>query len=250
MQCLIRENEYERKQLLGNFLIYLPLEKQLQELFHRLGENVDLSYRFTRTKMVQDAIEDIFDGQMYKSVGDGALMDDPNAMSISFSSDGVPIFRSSGYSIWPLQAMLNELRPQQRKSNIFLVGLWFGIGKPSMMHFLEPFTQELKKLSSAGMVWLKNGKEVCSRVFACICSCDSVARCILQNIHQFNGSYGCSWCLNPGKTVPKGRGYTRVYLNVPGGYDLRSHDQLQIDAVEAFRKHDPVCGVKGDYYLN
>ena len=64
MQCLICEKEYERKQLLkeSNFFIYLQLEKKLQELFHRLGEKLDLSYRFTRTKMAQDANEDIFDG--------------------------------------------------------------------------------------------------------------------------------------------------------------------------------------------
>lgn len=100
----------------------------MEDLFDRQGEALDLSYRFDRHKMADDTIEDIFDGQMYKSVGNGALIDDPNAMSISFSCDGVPIFRSSNYSIWPLQGMLNELPPKQRKSNIFLVGLWFGVG--------------------------------------------------------------------------------------------------------------------------
>lgn len=55
----------------GNFFIYLPLEKQLEDLFDRQGEALDLSYRFDRHKMADDTIEDIFDGQMYKSVGMG-----------------------------------------------------------------------------------------------------------------------------------------------------------------------------------
>lgn len=118
-----------------------------------------------------------------------------------------------------------------------------------MMQLLEPFTQELNKLSTIGMKWSRNGQEVCSRIFGCICACDSVARCSLQNIHQFNGSFGCSWCLNPGETIEKGRGHTRVYLDVPGGYDLRSHDQMRVDAIDAFRKQDPVHGVKGDCYV-
>jgi hypothetical protein len=50
-----------------------------------------------------------------------------------------------------------------------------------------------------------------TKVKLCILSCDSVARPILQNIKQFNGRYGCAFCLCEGQTVAKGRGFVRVY---------------------------------------
>jgi len=44
---------------------------------------------------------------------------------------------------------------------------------------------------------------------------------MLQGIKQFNGQYGCSWCLHPGEQVEKGDGTVRVYS--PNKYDLREH---------------------------
>ena len=37
------------------------------------------------------------------------------------------------------------------------------------------------------------------------------ARALLQHIKQFNGQYGCSFCLHPGKCVENGKGFTCVY---------------------------------------
>ena len=139
------------------------------------------------------------------------LTSDRNAMSLSYNCDGVPVFQSSNFSIWPLQAMLNELPPQKRKRHVFLIRLWFGSSKPNIAAFLDPFTSEMRRLGSVGMKWLRDGVEVCSKVFACICSCDSVARALLQNIHQFNGICGCSWCYNPGVRIQKG---LSIYVSV------------------------------------
>ncbi|CAG5093131.1 Protein of unknown function [Cotesia congregata] len=57
---------------------------------------------------------------------------------------------------------------------------------------------------------------------------------------QFNGEYGCGLCLHPGKSIAKGRGFTRVYPVVNGkffGEGLRSHEQTLIHA-EAKTKED------------
>ena len=83
----------------------LPLEEQLREFFNG-NISSDLDYRFTREK--NGDIDDIYDGQMYQSLGNGILTTDRKAMSISFSCDGV-IFSSSSFSIWPLQRIINEL---------------------------------------------------------------------------------------------------------------------------------------------
>lgn len=245
--CTICDITYDRAMHLKNgyFFIYLPIEKQIRDLLSKCGRSIDLNYRFSREKECPTAIEDIFDGQLYRTIADGILMSDPNSLSISFNCDGVPIFKSSNFGIWPLQGVLNELPPKQRKENIFLIGLWFGTGKPTMTTFLHPFTEELRKLGSIGMKWVKAGLIVCSRVFACICSADSVARCILQNIHQFNGLHGCSWCIHPGESVAKGNGHCRVYTEGPKKYDLRTHKETETHGRKAYEDGEPVCGVKG-----
>ena len=172
-----------------------------------------------------------------------------NALSISFNCDGVPVFRSSNYSIWPLQGILNELPFKQRKENVFLIGLWFGNIKPVMTSFLLPFTKEMKKLSTTDFTWIRDGVEIVSQVFACACSADSIARCLLQNIKQFNGEYGCSWCEDPGQSIPKGRGHCRVYPSSDEGSKLRTHKGMLADARKAFADDECVRGVKGPSQL-
>lgn len=138
LECTLCNVIYRKDVLLrdGNFYIYLPLEKQIRDLFTKCGDTLNLAYRFTRNKISSSAIEDIFDGQLYKYMVGGLLMSDPNALSVSFYCDGVPIFKSSNFGIWPLQEILNELPPKQRKENIFLIGLWFGTGKPVMTTYV------------------------------------------------------------------------------------------------------------------
>ena len=246
LKCVICEVEYEEQVLLqnGSFFLYLPIEKQLQDLLSKNNVSDDLDYRFNQNDN-SNVINDIYDGQMYKGLGNGVLMSDRNALSLSLSCDGVPLFRSSSFSIWPLQGMLNELPPRKRRQNIFLIGLWFGYSKPNIFQFLEPFTNEMRKLGSVGMTWLRSGFEVCSKVFCCICSCDSVARCFIQNIHQFNGVNGCTWCYNPGIRVQKGQGHTRIYVQQAEGYDLRTKKEVIRDGKKAFKEDRIVNGVKG-----
>ena len=102
---------------------------------------------------------------------------------------------------------------------------------------------------SAGIDWQKAGEWVRSSVFACVCSADSVARCILQNIKQFNGEYGCSWCCNMGDTVQKGRGHCRAYSIANNVDALRTHRDMLRNAKLAFQTSETVKGVKGPTQL-
>ena len=69
-------------------------------------------------------IEDIFDGEMYKKAMSGLSKFD---LSLSFNTDGVPIFNSSKCSLWPILATVNELPPKLRRTPVLLVGLWSGV---------------------------------------------------------------------------------------------------------------------------
>ena len=68
-----------------------------------------------------------------------------NDISLTWNTDGVPVFKSSDYAIWPLQATINELPPHLRHKNIMLLGLWFG-QKQNMNVFLLPFVEECSRL--------------------------------------------------------------------------------------------------------
>ena len=203
----------------GHFFLHLPLEHQLRDMYQNSNLASLLTYRFDRQKVASDHIEDIYDGTVYKKVmGDKYS----SHISLTWNTDGVPVFESSKYNMWPIQCIINELPIHLRKKHILLTGLWFGTSKPNINCFLQPFVSELTKLSTVGFQWLSQSKETCTAfVHAVVCSADAVARCMLQGIKQFNGQYGCSWCLHPGEQVEKGGGTVRVYT--PNSCPLRNH---------------------------
>ena len=94
---------------------------------------------------------------------------------------------------------------------MFPVGLWSGKRKPQFPSFFHPFVDEMKRLYDVGFEWNSSGKLHKSTVTVLSCSCDSVPRCALQNISQFNGSYGFTWCLHPCETTETQK-QTRVHV--------------------------------------
>jgi len=56
----------------------------------------------------------------------------------------MPVFKSSKFSIWPLYFVINELpiSKQWLDENVVLAGLWFGIEKPKMLTFIQPFCEK------------------------------------------------------------------------------------------------------------
>lgn len=114
--------------------------------------------------------------------------------------------------------MLNELPYNERRENIILVGLWFSHIKPDMNTFLMPFVQELCMLHDDVInIQLPNHEDLTNfKIHTIISSVDSVARPMVQRIKQFNGKFGCSYCLNEGVIRDTGRGCWRVYLGDVG----------------------------------
>ena len=79
-----------------------------------------LNYRFNRTKSCPEAIEDIYDGELYQMLfKEGSFLYDPNNLSFLANTDGVAIVRSSGASVWPVYLTINELLPLERYINVF-----------------------------------------------------------------------------------------------------------------------------------
>ena len=155
---------------------------------------------------------DIYDGRLYREFRSQKDLD-KYALTLQLYTDGVPLFKSSTTSIWPIYYVINELPSNVRKNYPILGGLWYGKKKPEVNSFFRRTVTELKNLSSKGFVWYLNGEKICSKVFLLTACADSVARCMLQNFTQFNGAFGCSWCHISGKRIPSGIMCLITYLN-------------------------------------
>ncbi len=243
-QCVVCHTTWDKNSSLknGNFFIYLPIQTQLEHLLQR--EDIAHCLKSRDSTCNSENYEDIGSGKMYHDLYKiGGPLHCTHGYSLTLNCDGVPVFKSSLYGIWPLYGIVNELPYPVRKENVLLFGLWFGDKKPNVNTFLKPFTLECQKLSTAGFKIKRNSILEQCRVVAALMMCDSVARPILQNMTQFNGRYGCSLCLHPGEQVEKGHGTVRVYpyKDVP----KRDHASTVIDAREALHTKKSVRGVKG-----
>ena len=220
------------------YFIEIPVIQQLRTFFSRDGFYNSIQYRFQRKKKHQNNLEDICDGALYQELSEKGILSSPDNISFLMNTDGVPVFKSSKVSIWPLYLVINELPYAQRmaKENMIFVGLWFGEKKPAMWTFLKPHTYSFKTLEmGVEMNSPDRGTFNCKGVVLA-CTCDLPARCILCNSMQYNGENGCWKCLQPGQTVRTGvRGHSRAFLYQNGNPKgpLRTARNVTQDAAEA-----------------
>lgn len=77
-----------------------------------------LGHRFQRRKQAKENIEDVYDGILYKDQFlHGGFLSQPFNMSFKLNTDGVAVFKSSKFGVWPLFLSINELPPHLRYMN-------------------------------------------------------------------------------------------------------------------------------------
>lgn len=183
-----------------SFFIEIPSVSQMHNLFSKSDFYDNLGHRFRRVKTDSNCFEDIYDGSEYKKHCNPGILDFQHNVSLLWNADGVPVFKSSKFSIWPLYFIINELPFGERtkRENILHI-------KPFMLTFLKPFHSSLRKLETEGVViTLKLGndtKEIRSKVILIAGTCDLPAKCLVCNSVQYNGRYGCFKCKQKGESV-------------------------------------------------
>ena len=233
-----------------SYFIEIPIIRQIQDMLLRDGFYTDLQHRFNRQKKNVCNIEDIYDGKLYNEfVKNGGILSSPSNISLLWYTDGIPLFKSSSMSLWPLYFCINELAYKKRtmKENILIAGLWFGESKPCMGTFLKPFDRMLKDLETGFTAELPDGSNVLVRGVLLGGTCDMPAKGHVLNMVQFNGFYGCSKCLQPGETVQTGRGHTHAYpydIHNPSG-PQRTIDNFRESAERAYQEGHRVDGING-----
>lgn len=223
----------------GHYFITLPLMEQIKDILENQGMH-DVFHRNSNGHVIND----ICDGALYQTLKSNS--DEP-FLSLTFNCDGVPVFKSSKFCIWPILCCINEIPPESRDKHVLLYALWFGSSKPDMTCYFKPFVSECSKLSQLGFEW-QHPTDTSLRhvkVHPLCCVCDAVARPLIQNFKQFNGVHGCGVCLHPGVQTKKGHGTARVYTCL----DERPSDRHHTSTVEigeiAEREGRAILGIKG-----
>lgn len=237
--------------------IEVSIHEQLSNFFKRPNFTKLLQQRFSRKKSSANNIEDIYDGELYKSLSkDGGVLSDrfPHNISFTLNTDGVPLFKSSKFSIWPVYLMINELPFKQRKQceNMVFCGLWFGDSKPFMGSFFRPIHKSLKKLEEEGINVTINNENVNCKAFLICSTADLPAKSTLMNMTQFNGAFSCSRCFEKGETFKTSSGGS-VHIfpfnrELPFGRERTTKDCMQ-DAIKAVHSKKTVNGIKGPSFL-
>lgn len=58
--------------------------------------------------------DDICGGALYKELASNHLHKLQNFVTLTFNTDGIPVFKSSKYALWPMFLMVNELPYKMR----------------------------------------------------------------------------------------------------------------------------------------
>ena len=204
--CDVRHINYKKSKLKKRekYFFHIPLKDQIIEILN--------SKTFLHFRKNDDTDSDIVNSQVYQKLIRNNFIGH-NDITLTFNSDRVSLWNSSNKSMWPILVTINELPYRIRKTNVLLCGLWYGKEKPVMNTSLKPFIEKLSELENVGFqtTTFTNTDMIHVKVHAILCSVDSVARPMIHNVKQFNGKYGCSYCLHKDEQVVSKRGHTRIY---------------------------------------
>lgn len=240
----------------NSYFIEFPLLGQLQNLFCRPGFFEKLQYRFGRVKKDGNNLEDIYDGSVYQFFFNSGFLSNPHNISFLMYFDGVSIFKSSSFSIWPVFLSINELKYKYRtsKENTLLAGLWFGRKKPNPNVFLCPLKDALASLENDGVsLKLPGGERITVRAKLLCAVADMPAKSLFMRFIQYNGAYSCFHCLQQGGRFGVGLTTVQVFPYIRDT-ELRTIEgtiEFGEQALQA-RAHDPdasIYGVKGTSVL-
>jgi len=235
------------KKIKKSFFMEFDIKSQIKSIFSRKGMLQKLHHRFSRSP---SSHADIYDGYLYKLFSaPGSFLSYINNISFIWNTDGVPVFKSTKSSLWPVLYTINELpfHDRMKKENILISGLWYGECHPNMLTFLSPQMETLNDIKI-------NGVEINDQVLIkgmVLCGTfDMPAKASVLNFLQFNAFYGCPKCLQEGETEKTDKGgNVRCFpfspANPTGPCRTSSGTFDKAKKVISSSSKEPIYGVKG-----
>lgn len=137
---------------------------------------------------------------------EGQFLSVSDIVGLVLSSDGVPVFKSSKGSLWPVYLMVTSIPPHKRAKveNLLIAALWHGHVKQKMDVLLQPILDNIADLSRRG---INAGSNSAIRPKLLIGVFDLPAKSSVTNTKQFNGENGCLYCLEKGVVHNRARIY-------------------------------------------
>ncbi|KAG0443402.1 hypothetical protein HPB47_014960 [Ixodes persulcatus] len=220
----------------GSYFLMLDFHEQLKQLIAKPKTELHCSLSEVASSH-SDVITDITTAEAYKRLRQEVAFG-PSDLTLTFNTDGSPIFKSSKTSVWPVQFIVNELPPSLRLHHPTLAGLWFGKCHPDMSAFMTKFVDEVNNMTP--VEWMHGDQRHVSKAFILCCSVDAPARAAVQNMVLFNGFFGCPWCLIKGEHEEGCVRYVSDEAPAP-----RTSELVARDMELALRLGSPVNGIKG-----
>ena len=171
------------------YFVTTPIKKSLERIVRSNYKDI-VDYKKHLEKFSSEEIADIGNGMWARKYAK------KNVLTLNINTDGVaPFSASKKKSFWPILITINNLRPNQRseKKNVLVAAYWMSETPVIIELFFKVFIKELNYLYING---IKIGEKV-YKVVVAACCLDSVARSKLLSMKQFNGSFGCTYCLHP-----------------------------------------------------
>ena len=221
--------------------------------FSIINVNNEITNLIMRMQNIEDDVctRDFVNGSLYHKFINSLPDDDKlNCLTSTFNTVGSPLFESSNFSIWSIQFILNEMPYNKRTAKSLVCGIWFGRDKTDMNIFLRPFVEYMNELSTIGIKCIINNEQRDIKIFTLCCCVNSVARASMQGIHQFNGHYGCSWCLHPGLYVRyTTKGGNMKYILLDDKVSMRTERDTISHMQQSLTSRNHVYGVKNPTVL-
>ena len=162
----------------------------------------------------------------------------PQEIQLSLNIDGLPLFRSSKKSLWPILGLISNITP----SVVFPIAITCGDGKPHNLDFLHNTITDLNSIFTNGLSF--QGRRI-SVLLQCVI-CDAPARSLVKCTKLYSGYYWCDKCDQKGNYVD-GKVVFPEHKNFQTRTDLSFRSQINKEHHHAF---SPFCELPIDMIIN
>jgi hypothetical protein len=116
-----------------------------------------------------------------------------SVLNLQLNIDGLPLFKSSGASFWPVLGLLQGFKLQSP----VLISLFCGATKPNCLN--EYFDDLINDINEVGRGFLFRGKALTIKI--CNIVCDAPARAFVKAIKGHTAYHGCDRCMQVGEHI-------------------------------------------------